>query len=63
MFGEYEPWCSSHDAESTEIEDKQIIFFWMKDRNLFHRLDTIGYIFTSGATTSENITDGVHEMK
>ena len=35
----------------------------MKDRNLFHRLDTIGNIFTSGAATSENITDGVHEMK
>ena len=35
----------------------------MKDRNLFHRVDTIGNIFTSGAATSENITDGVHEMK
>ena len=27
-------------------------FFSVKDRNLFHRVDTIG-----------NITDGVHEMK
>ena len=35
----------------------------MKDRNLFHQVDTIGNIFTSGEATSENITDGVHEMK
>ena len=35
----------------------------MKGRNLFHRVDTIGNIFTSGAARSENITDGVHEMK
>ena len=35
--------------------------FSVKDRNLFHRVDTIGNIFTSGAATSENITDGVHE--
>ena len=35
----------------------------VKDRNLFHRVDTIGNIFTNGAATSENITDGVHEMK
>ena len=34
-----------------------------KDRNLFHRVNTIGNIFMSGAATSENITDGVHEMK
>ena len=33
-------------------------FFSVKDRNLFHRVDTIGNIFTSGAATSENITDG-----
>ena len=38
-------------------------FFSVKDRNLFHRVDTIGNIFTSGAATSENITDGVQEMK
>ena len=44
-----------------DIED--IWFFFVKDRNLFHRVDTIGNIFTSGAATSENITDGVHEMK
>ena len=43
------------------IED--ICFFSMKDRNLFHRVDTIGNIFTSDAATSENITDGVHDMK
>ena len=35
----------------------------MEDRNLFHRVDTIGNIFTSGAATNEIITDGVHEMK
>ena len=39
------------------------LFFSVKDRNLFHRLDIIGSFFTSGAATSENITDGVHEMK
>ena len=44
-----------------EIED--ICFFSMKDRNLFHRVDTIGNIFTSGPAIRENITDGVHEMK
>ena len=38
-------------------------FFFVKDRNLFHRVDTIGNIFTSGAAALENITDGVHEMK
>ena len=43
------------------IED--ICFFSVKDRNLFHRVDTIGIIFTSGAARSENITYGVHEMK
>ena len=32
----------------------------MKDRNLFHLVNTIGNIFTSGCTTRENITDGVH---
>ena len=37
--------------------------FSVKDRNLFHRVDTIGNIFTRGAAMSENITDGVHEMK
>ena len=39
------------------------LFFSVKDRNLFHRVDTIGNIFTSGAATRENISDGVHEMK
>ena len=39
------------------------LFFSVKHRNLFHRVDTIGNIFTSGAATSENITDGVHKMK
>ena len=35
----------------------------MKDRNLFHRVDTIANIFKSGTATSENFTNGVHEMK
>ena len=39
------------------------LFFSVKDRNLFHRVDTIGNIFTSGAVTSEKITDGVHRKK
>ena len=39
------------------------LFFSVKDRNFFHRGDTVGNIFTSGAATSENITDGAHEMK
>ena len=39
------------------------LFFSVKDRNLFHQVDTIGNIFTSGAATRENITDCVHEMK
>ena len=33
----------------------------MRDRNLFHRVDIIGNIFTRGTGTSENITDVVHE--
>ena len=44
-----------------EIED--ICFFFGERSNLFHRVDTISNIFTSGAATRENITDGVHEMK
>ena len=32
------------------------LIFSVNDRNLFHRVDTIGNIFTSGAATSENIT-------
>ena len=39
------------------------MYFSVEDGNLFHRVDTIGNIFTSGAATCENITDGVHEMK
>ena len=38
-----------------------IEYICFKDRNLFHRVDTIGNIFTSGEATSENITDGVHK--
>ena len=43
--------------------DGGYLFFSAKDRNLFHRVDIIGNIFTSGEATSENITDSVHEMK
>ena len=39
------------------------LFFSVKDRNLFHRVDTIGNIFTRGCATRENITNGVHSMK
>ena len=39
------------------------LFFSVKDRNLFYRVETIGNIFRSGAATSENITDGVLEIK
>ena len=43
--------------------NRGFFFFSVKDRNLFHRVDTIGNIFTRGCATRENITDGVHEMK
>ena len=49
-----------YDTFVRNIED--ICFFSVKDRNLLHRVDTIGNIFTSGAATSENITDGVHSL-
>ena len=40
------------------------MFFSVKDRNLlFHLVDTIGNIFTSGTAISESISNGVHEMK
>ena len=39
------------------------LFFSVKDRNLFHPVDTISNIFTGGEAKSENITDGVYEMK
>ena len=51
----------THKIRLNEIED--IWFFPVKDRNLFHRVDTIGNVFTSGSATRENITDDVYEMK
>ena len=39
------------------------LFFSVKDRNSFQRVDTVGNIFMSGTARSENITDGVHKMK
>ena len=39
------------------------VFFSVKDRNLFHLVNTISSIFTRGCATRENITDGVHSMK
>ena len=38
--------------------DRGYLFFSVKDQNVFHQVDTIGNTFLS-----ENITDGVHEMK
>ena len=46
----------------TEIH-RGYLFFSVKDRNLFHRVDAIGNIFTSGFATHENITDGVHRKQ
>ena len=48
--------------------DRGYLFSLVKDRYLFHRVDTIGNIFTSGTATRENatcenITNGVHSMK
>ena len=54
--------CSSAN-ESDNIIHRGYLFFSVKARNSFHRVDTIGNIFTSGAAMSENITDGVHEIK
>ena len=42
---------------------KYLFFISVKDRNLFHLVKAIGNIFTSGAATRENITDGVLSMK
>ena len=41
----------------------EYFFFLVKDRNLFHLVNSIGNIFTSGKATRENISDGVHSMK
>ena len=32
-----------------KVKHRKYLFFPMKDRNLFHRVDTIGNIFSSGA--------------
>ena len=53
----------SHPVPQKPIKYIEDIFFFVKDRNLFHRVDTIGNSFISGEATSENITDGVYEMK
>ena len=53
----------SHTAPRFLKDIKDICFFSAKDRTLFHRVDTIGNIFTSGEAKSKNITDGVHEIK
>ena len=57
--------CTMHNLneKQEQLYRGYLGFFLVKDQNLFHRVDTIGNIFTSGAATSENITDGVHEMK
>ena len=51
------------DFTARYIIKRGYLFFSVKDRNLFHRVDTIGNIFTSGGATRENISDGVHSMK
>ena len=43
--------------EKNNLKKEDICFFLVKDRNLFHRVNTISY------ATRENITDGVHSMK
>ena len=63
-FGGLDFLCSDCECQPINlILYKGCLFFSVKDRNLFHRVDTIGNIFTSGVATSENITDGVNEMK
>ena len=52
--------------ESCRARYRGYLYFYIfsvKDRNLFYRVDTIGNIFMSGSATSENINDGVHEIK
>ena len=44
-------------------ETEYLGFFLVKDRNLFHLMNTIGNIFTRGCATRENITNSVHSMK
>ena len=61
MVGVYGP-QRSNDFLKVQIH-RGYLFFSVKDRNLFHRVDTIGNVFTSGTATNENTTDGVHEMK
>ena len=51
------------DYTARYIINRGYLFFSVKNRNLFHRVDIIGNIFTSGAARSENITDSFHEMK
>ena len=51
-----------NNRSSLEVNRGYLVFS-VKDQNLFYRVDTISNIFTSGTATSENITDGVHEMK
>ena len=41
-------------CEKGDREDIWFFFFSMKDRNLFHRVDTIGNIFTSGRWCSRD---------
>ena len=39
------------------IINRGYLFFLVKDRNLFHRVDTMGNIFTSGAEDSPKKTN------
>ena len=38
-------------------------FISSSKHNSFHRVNNIGNIFTHGAVTNENITDGVHSVE
>ena len=55
--------AQSSQSATTPGKNRGYLFFSVKDRNLFHGVDTIVNIFTCGEATSENITNGVHEMK
>ena len=65
FFSQCSVQCTMHNLneKQEQLYRGYLGVFLVKDQNLFHRVDTIGNIFTSGAATSENITDGVHEMK
>ena len=50
--------CTVFIEPNSHVIYRGYLFSKVKGRNLFHRVDTIGNIFTICAATSENITDG-----